>query len=249
MQIQLIRNATLRLTYNGHLLLIDPFLAAKHTFDPFDGKDRNPTVDLPVTPEAVIAGVEAVIVSHLHSDHFDAAAQERLPKDIPLFCQPGNDAIIAEKGFQNIQVIADRVEWQGIHITRTAGQHGNGQLAERMGRVSGFVFRAEGEPVVYWAGDTIWYTEVEQVINDQQPDVIITHSGGARFGDSAPIIMDAMQTVAVCQAAPEATVVAVHLEALDHCPVTRAALRSRAQNEGIADERLRIPADGQSITL
>jgi L-ascorbate metabolism protein UlaG (beta-lactamase superfamily) len=31
MRLQLIRNATLRLTYHGQLILIDPYLAPKHT--------------------------------------------------------------------------------------------------------------------------------------------------------------------------------------------------------------------------
>ena len=73
--------------------------------------------------------------------------------------------------------------------------------------------------------------------------------GTARFGDSAPIIMDAEQTVSVCQAAPHAKVVAVHLEALDHCTTSRADLRNLAENHGISLDQLRIPADGKTISF
>ena len=247
MDIQLIRNATLRVRYNGRLLLIDPCLGDKHSIRSFAGISPNPTVDLPMPAEAVIDGAKMVIVSHLHPDHFDEPAQKLLPKALPLFCQPGDEETIRSAGFQNVTPVADSVTWQGITLTRTSGQHGFRELAERMGNVSGFVWQAKGEPTVYWVGDSIWYEPIAQVIADVQPDVIITHSGGARFGDSLPIVMDTDMTLAVCQAAPHATVIAVHIEALDHCPVTRADLRAQATAAGISPSRLIIPADGETI--
>ena len=105
-----------------------------------------------------------------------------------------------------------------------------------MGDASGFVFEAENEPTVYWAGDTIWCEAVAETIHRTQPDVIITHSCGAMWGDHVLIVMDAAQTVAVCRAAPNSTVIATHMEALDHATVTRAALRKYAEAQGIEPE-------------
>ncbi|MDX1522433.1 MAG: MBL fold metallo-hydrolase [Anaerolineae bacterium] len=249
MKLQLIRNATLRLTYNGHLFIIDPYLAAKHSLPSYVGTSPNPLVDLPCTPEEVLAGVEMAIISHLHSDHFDSAAQELLPKSTPIFCQPGDEAKIAGYGFENVTPVETSVTWQGISLTRTPGQHGTGEWIERLGKVSGFILRAEAEPTVYWMGDTIWYDGVARVVAEVQPDVIITHASGAKFGDSDPIVMDAAQTIAVCRAAPQATVIAVHLESLDHGTVSRADLRAQADAEGITADRLRIPADGETLLL
>lgn len=247
MKVQLIRNATLRVTYGGHLWLVDPFLAPKETIRSFAGISQNPTVDLPISPEAVIQDVEMVLVSHLHPDHFDDVAVELLPKTGPILCQPGDEAAIRAKGFETVTAVSPQLTWQGITFTRTPGRHGYGELAERMGTVSGFIWEAAGEPKVYWAGDTVWYEEVTQVIAEHQPDIIITHSSGAKFGDSQPIVMDAAQTVAVCQAVPGAIVVAVHLESLDHGTVTRAGLRAAAAAAQIPEERLRIPADGETL--
>lgn len=249
MQIQLIRNATLRVTYAGHLFLIDPFLAAKHAIESFAGISPNPLVDLPCSPEEVIEDVEMVLVSHLHMDHFDSLAQNLLPKDISIFCQLGDEGKIAETGFRQVTPIDDVITWERITIIRTPGQHGTGKWAERMGRVSGFVFRADGEPTVYWCGDTIWYEQVERVIEDAQPDVIVTHSSGAEFAKDDPIVMDACQTIEVCKAAPQATVIAVHLESLDHGTISRADLRARADHEGIPAGQLLIPADGETLIL
>ncbi|HRQ40019.1 MAG TPA: MBL fold metallo-hydrolase [Chloroflexota bacterium] len=249
MQIQLIRSATLRVRYNGRLFIIDPFLAAKGTVRSFAGIAPNPIVELPCTPEEAIAGAEMALISHLHVDHFDDTAVAVLPKDLPILCQPGDEGRIMEKGFTAVTPITHSHTWQGITFTRTPGQHGTGEVGQRMGQVSGFVWQAAGEPTVYWAGDTIWYEAVAEIIRAVQPDVIITHSSGAKFGDSDPIVMDAAQTIAVCTAASQATVIAVHLESLDHGTVSRADLRAAAQLQAIAPERLRIPQDGETITL
>ncbi len=249
MEIQLIRNATLRVRVNGRLFLIDPCLGDKHSIRSFAGISPNPTVNLPMPAADVIDGAEMAIISHLHPDHFDEPAKELLPKNLPIYCQPGDEESIRSAGFEQVTPIADNVTWEGITFTRTSGQHGFDELAERMGHVSGFVWQAPGEVTVYWVGDSVWYEPVAEVIATVQPDIIITHSGGARFGDSPPIVMDAEMTLAVCQAAPKATVIAVHMEALDHCPVTRADLRDQATAAGIPPNRLLIPADGEVITI
>ncbi len=249
MQIQLIRNATLRLTYGGQLLLIDPYFAPKHTLPAYADKSMNPLVDLPITPDEIVDGVQAVIVSHLHSDHWDGAAKDALPKNLPLFCQPGNEDSIRGDGFEDVRPIQDQVVWNGITITRTEGQHGDAQTVRLMGPVSGFVFEAEGEPRLYWAGDTIWYEAVEQVVHEKQPDVIISHSCGARWKGSAPIVMDAEQTVALCKAAAKSLIIATHMEALDHATVSREDLRRYADAHGISAQQLLIPADGEVIAF
>ncbi len=248
MQIRLIRNATMRLTYNGRELLLDPFLAPSKTLESFAGISPNPIVDLPCPAAEVLAGAEAVVLSHLHIDHFDPLAQESLAKEIPLFCQPGNEERIAAMGFKDIRPIIDAVTWHRIHINRCPGRHGSGDLAERMGLVSGFVFRAAGQPTLYWTGDTVWYSEVKLTIEQFRPDVIITHSSGAKLGDSDPIVMDAQQTIKVWQAAPQATIVAVHMESLDHGTVSRDYLRKIADEAAIRSDQLLIPADGERIS-
>lgn len=43
-------------------------------------------VPLPVPVEDLVK-VDAVIVTHLHSDHFDDAAMEALPRSLPIFAQ------------------------------------------------------------------------------------------------------------------------------------------------------------------
>lgn len=105
MKITHIRNATLIVEYGGKTFLIDPMLAEKGTYPPFPNSIRqdqnNPLVNLPISVEEIIADVDAVIVTHLHLDHFDDAAKQALPKDIKMFVQNEEDAaVVKEAGFK-----------------------------------------------------------------------------------------------------------------------------------------------------
>lgn len=111
MRLHLIRNATLRLTYAGRLLLIDPYLAPKHSRPSFTGASLNPTADLPLSTDAILDGVELVIVSHLHSDHFDPVAHALVPTHLPLVCQPGDEDTIRDKGFVDVQPLTASITW------------------------------------------------------------------------------------------------------------------------------------------
>ena len=249
MDINLIRNATMVITYAGVTFLTDPMFSPKDEMDPFAGIARNPTTELLTPIDSIINGIQGVIVSHLHPDHFDPAASSALPKDLPLLCQPGDETQLTETGFLNVTPVDGSHTWQGITITRTGGMHGEGEILKMMGNVSGFVFQAENEPTLYWVGDSIWWDEVAEVINRFSPDVIITHSGGATIPGYDPIIMNGEQTLAVAHAAPAAKIVAIHMEALDHCPVGRSELRKLAGESNVSPTRLLIPADGETISF
>ena len=248
MQLQLIRNATLRLAYGGATILVDPYFAPKHSLPSFTGRSQNPMVELPMAVEDILKGVELVIVSHLHTDHFDAVAKESVPKHWPLICQPGDESTIRAAGFTDVTPLAGEITWRGIRITRREGNHGTGAVLDKMGPVMGFTLEAEGEPSVYWAGDTVLYPPVLQTIRTFEPDVIVTHSCGAMW-DNTLIVMDAEQTVETAEIAPRATVIATHMEALDHATVSRDALSAHAASRRLSRERLLVPADGELLTL
>jgi len=237
----------MRITYAGCTFLTDPMLAPKGDFEAFAGIARNPTVELPFQLEEIVEGIESIFVSHDHPDHFDKTASAALPKMIPAFCQPGDEGKLTGEGFQAVIPIETSCTWEGITITRTDGQHGSGKVLKFIGKVSGFVFQASGEPTVYWVGDSIWCEPVKNTIEKFQPDIIITHSGGAKLPGFETIIMDAGQTLTTLDASPEAVVVAIHLEALDHCNVSREMLHQMADAAAISSSRLMIPKDGETI--
>lgn len=249
MKIQLVRNATMKINYAGKTILADPMLSKKGEIQSFAGIAPNPTVELPIPIEEITKGIDVVLVSHTHPDHFDKPAMELLSKQLPVFCQKPDENLLKENGFQNVTVVDKTVIWENITITKTGGKHGSGDILQMMGEVSGFILQAKGEPTVYWIGDAIWGEEVENSIKTYNPDIIITHSGGAVIPGHNPILMDANETITVLKSAPNAKVIAIHMEALDHCTVSRNSLRELADNKSIIKERLIIPKDGETVTV
>jgi L-ascorbate metabolism protein UlaG (beta-lactamase superfamily) len=251
MRLRLIRHATLLLEYNRHTLLVDPMLdpaEARPAIQNSPNARANPLVDLPIPVEEALSGIEAALVTHTHTDHWDSTAAQRLPKQIPLFGQPEDEAGFHSQGFTQLQSVTPSVRWEGIEIIRTGGQHGKGHIAKAMAPVSGFVLRAVAEPTLYIAGDSIWCDEVQQAIRDHQPRVIVVNAGAAQFLEGAPITMTADDVIHTCQAAPDAQVIAVHMEAINHCLLTRADLAFQLEAARTIGQ-VAIPQDGDWVEL
>ena len=252
MKLQLIRNATFKMHYAGKTLLIDPMLCAKETFSPFvPGLKKNPTVDLKMNADDVLEDIDAVLVTHSHPDHFDSATAEKLDKNFKIFGTPADKDFFSKQGFINIEQIESSSKWQDIQITRIEGQHGSGSILKFMGKVSGYVLKAKAEPTIYIVGDSILTDDVKNAIQEQKPDIIVTNSGGGIIPnyEDFPVIMDAEQTIQVAKLAPQAKIIAVHLESIDFCRVTRKSLREYAEKNNIDKERLIIPEDSEIIII
>ena len=256
--LQQVRNATVKITYGDTTFLIDPMLAKKGAYPGFENTYRsnlrNPLVDLPESPDKVISGVDAVIVTHTHLDHWDDAAQKALPKDIPLFTQHEDDAqLIRSQGFKNVRVLTDEAEFGGVKITKTGGQHGTDEmyavpaLAKPLGEAMGVVFQAPGYKSLYLAGDTIWRKEVDQAIEKYHPEVIVLNAGKAKMtGFEGAIIMGEEDVLRAAQTAKDAKIVAVHMDAVNHMSLSREELRNYVKKQGI-ESRVDIPEDGAAL--
>lgn len=251
MNIQLIRNATLRVEYAGKTFLVDPFLADKGAYPPFPNSARqdqnNPLIELPISLDAVLSGIDAVILTHLHMDHYDQVAKEVLPKDIKLFVQDDADkSTIENDGFTNVEVLSETTTFQGISLVKTKGEHGRGEILNIAGNVCGIVFKHDAEQTLYVAGDTVWYDEVEKTIQQHSPSIIVVNAGDNQFLQGGSLIMNEEDVYALHQATPEATIIAVHMEAVNHWNLSRDDLKDYARVHGFAD-KLIVPEDGEAI--
>jgi len=239
-RLRLIRHATVLLSTGGKTILVDPMLDPAGARPPVENTPNqrdNPLVELPEPAAVVVQGLDAIVVTHLHQDHFDATAAALLPKDVPLFCAPDDSETLRGHGFADVRPVDDRVEWEGMAITRTAGVHGP------LGPSPGFVIDS-----LYVAGDTVWCDEVRAALDEHRPAVVVVNASGARFLEGGPLVMTVDDVVAVARHAPDAHVVAVHLEAINHCLETRADLHQRLHEEDLTSQ-VTVPENGAVVPL
>lgn len=248
MEIQLIRHATMVIGIKGQRLLLDPMFSPPGTMSAIPGVKNisdNPLTPLPVDMAALLHP-SAILLTHTHRDHLDNVAMEVLPGNTPVLCQPTDVEKLNGAGFSELLPVENSRVWQGLTIHRTGGQHGTGDIGKSMGPVSGFVLEAEAEPRLYITGDTIWCSEVETALTNHKPEVIICFAGEARFSTGDPITMGKEDIARICRLAPRAKVLVVHLEAWNHCGLSRDEIREYLKDNALA-EQVHVPDDGESF--
>lgn len=256
MKIKQIRNATMIISYAGKKFLIDPMLGEKGVYPPFPGTHNqhlnNPTVELPVSIEELLK-VDAVIVTHIHLDHFDPAAIEIIPKDMKIFAQNENEADqMKQFGFNNVEVLKkEGTVFGNIRLIKTPAKHFSDESIVELYRelntadeACGVIFNGDKEKTLYIMGDTVWYDEIKSIINKYNPDVIAVNAGNAQFVDGRYLIMSKEDFFETTKAAPNAQFLATHMEAVNHLMVSRKELRAYSEEKGFSN-RLSIPADGE----
>lgn len=265
MKLQEIRNATIKLTYAGITFLIDPWLAPRgangafgmgintdaHCVDERSQDVINPMCGLPLSTTEILSGVDVHVITHLHFDHIDISDNGTvgapLDKTIPVIAQNSEDAkILRKSGFTDIRPFdKTSMRYQDVSMTKTPCRHG---LVKPCGNAMGIIFQNPNEPTVYLAGDTIWYEDIAAVIAKHQPDVIILNCCGANLLHYGRLIMNEEDLYLTAQAAPDAKIIAVHMDTISHGTISRHDLRIRTDSYGLAD-RVFIPEDGETLTF
>lgn len=90
--------------------------------------------------------------------------------------------------------------------------------------------------------------EVAETIAMYHPDVIVTNNCAAMLVDNGRLIMDDNDLEKVCATAPEAVIIASHMDNVPHATLTRKTLDEKLKEKGIR-ERVRIPEDGESYWI
>lgn len=255
MKITQLRNATIVVEYDQHVILVDPMLAPQGAIPPLKYRSRprrrNPLVDLPENAPAILERVTHCLITHCqkgHFDHLDRAAVKWLrSRAIPIFCMEGDAAFLARKGLKVMPLKAQggSQAFLGGSVVPVPCVHGRGVVGKLMAHGYGYFIQWPGEPSLYIAGDTIVTPTVEQLLRTRQPDVSVLPAGGANFDLGGEIIMGAADMVTASQISRH-KVIANHLEALDHCPVTRKQLGELRAQENL-EGRLLIPDNGETM--
>lgn len=212
--------ATVIIRYAGFTILTDPnFLhQGDHIhlgYGLMATRRTNPAIEIEALPP-----LDFVLLSHLHADHFDRVAEQKLDKNVPIVTTDHAAKSLRKKGFQATHGLET---WEAITITKgTAslqitsmpGRHGPGVLAAALPPVMGSMVEfKEGEQTrlrLYITGDTLVYDQIKEIPRRYpEIDIALMHLGGTRaFG--ILVTMDARQGVQALQIIAPRTAIPIH---------------------------------------
>ena len=167
--------ATTLMSYGGFTVLTDPnFLHRGQRA--YLGKGLwSRRLTEPAMQPADLPPLDAVVLSHLHGDHFDRIARRGLSRDLPVVTTRPSARTLRRWGFEQAVALDT---WQTHELVKdggTAAGHGGagpprarpgaGALPEVMGSVLEFVPAPGGEPplTVYVTGDTLMIDDLREV--------------------------------------------------------------------------------------
>lgn len=165
--------------------------------------------------------LDAIVLSHLHGDHFDRIARRELDRIPPVFTTPPAARRLNRWGFraQAMTTWQTRsIERDGarLHLTAVPGQHAPGPAAHLLPDVMGTVLELEvaGRIArrVYVTGDTLYRDVLAEVTTRcGHVDALVIHLGGTRILGML-VTMDAAQGARLVQTIRPSLTVPVHFD-------------------------------------
>jgi len=236
------------------VILIDPMLGSKGTLATFTffrfKAQKNPIVSLPYSCNKILKKVTHCLITHKHPDHLDPEAERFLnEKKIPVTCSFKDEILFKKKGLNVVQSLDywKKTIFLGGTIEGIPARHGYGFVAKPMGNVMGFYIKLPNQKTIYLSSDTIYTDAVDKVLKEYKPDISVIACGSAQLDVFKPLLMTMKDIIKFIKNSPN-IVIANHLEAVNHCPTTREALRNEIKKHHI-NKKVNIPMDGEIIKI
>lgn len=253
--LEFIGTATTLLRLGPHTVLTDPDFRARGDRAYLGNGLFSKRRTSPALQPEQLPPLDGVVLSHLHADHFDGVARERLDKELPVLTTPAASRRLGRWGFGAAHGMST---WEtvrlaeGLTVTAVPGQHAPSLARPLLPPVMGSVLEATGEDGapfrVYVTGDTIhrpWLREVQDRLGPL--DAMVIHLGGTRaFG--LLVTMDGEQGAALVDLLRPPVTVPVHH---DDYTVFRSPLSdflAACRDRGL-DGRVRTVGRGETVTL
>ncbi len=253
-----IGTATVLIRYGGFTILTDPnFLhrgeEARLGYGVRSARLTDPALEIDELPR-----LDLVVLSHLHGDHFDQVAQERLDRDLPIVTTRQGAVGLEQKGFRRARGLR---RWQRLRVTKgdqelritsLPGQHSPAPVGALLPQVMGSLleFGPEASPSlrVYITGDTLIHRSLHEIPRRfPSIDLALVHLGGTRIL-GLKLTMDGADGVELLRIVRPGTAVPIHY---DDYPVFRSPLEEFTREVKAAglEDRVRYLRRGESVSL
>ncbi|OLF16297.1 MBL fold metallo-hydrolase [Actinophytocola xanthii] len=187
----------------------------------------------PAMRPADLPPLTAVVLSHLHGDHFDRVARRELDRDVPIVTTQHAARALSRGGFREslglstwaTETFSDGEE--SLRVTAVPARHTAGPLNTLLPEVMGSVLEYRAAPDatllrIYVSGDTIMHADLT-LVRERFPvlDLAVVHLGGTRVLGML-LSMDEKQGVDLIELLGPSTAVPVHYDdyGLFHSPIS-----------------------------
>jgi L-ascorbate metabolism protein UlaG (beta-lactamase superfamily) len=212
----------------------------------------------PSLQPADLPRLDAVLLSHLHGDHFDRVARAQLDRSLPVLTTSAAARTLTSWGFAAARPM---ITWESVRlddpeaslsITSVPGQHAPGPLRPVLPPVMGSVLELDdgsGSPFrLYVSGDTLCRPWLREVVARTGPlDAAVVHLGGTRVL-GVLVTMDGKQGADLVRLLLPRVTVPVHF---DDYTVFRSPLQDfldRCRARGVPSE-IRTVTRGATVSL
>ncbi|GHF60700.1 L-ascorbate metabolism protein UlaG (beta-lactamase superfamily) [Amycolatopsis bartoniae] len=177
----------------------------------------------PAAQLAQLPPLDAVVLSHLHGDHFDRVARRDLAATVPILTTSHAAHRLSRKGFREtvpLETWASETLTDGgaaLTVTAVPARHAPGLLQRVLPPVMGSIWTYTAAPGadplrIYVSGDTVVHDELRQIRERSQDiDLAIVHLGGTRVL-GVLVTMDDRQGVDLLELLRPAHAVPVHFD-------------------------------------
>ena len=236
-------NATTLLRLGSFTLLTDPAFGHRGSrvylgYGAWTKRLRDPALDV-----LDMAQVDAVLLSHLHSDHFDPEARRALEPTMPILTTPQAERKLRRKRFVAVHGLPtwECHEWsrdrQRLRVTAVPGRHGPGFVDHLLPDVMGSVVELEIDGRcalrLYITGDTLHDRALEEVPRRfGDIDAMLIHLGGTRLLGML-LTMDDRQGVAHTELIRPRITVPIHFDDYKVMKSPLSDFLTRAEQHGL----------------
>ena len=258
--LQFIGNATTIIRYGELTLLTDPNflhrgqraylgngLLTKRLQDPALRVDELPALD-------------AIVLSHLHGDHWDRVAQRGLDHDLPIITTADASKRLQRRGFPRatgLRTWGRQTLFQGstmVTVTAMPGRHAPGILQRLLPPVMGSML--EFGPLdgsvdlrLYISGDTLVIDDLRQIpVRYPDIDTGVFHLGGTTLPGGLMVTMDGKQGADLLELISPRTAVPVHVDDYSVMKSPLSDFKAEVDRRGLGD-RVRYVARGDTLAL
>jgi L-ascorbate metabolism protein UlaG (beta-lactamase superfamily) len=194
-----------------------------------------------------VPALDAVVLSHMHGDHWDRVARKGLDPDTRIVTTPAAARALTRQRFRNSEGLATwqsaQLEKDGcrLRITAVPGRHARGLLERLLPPVMGSMLEYEtpdGTTALrmYVTGDTLLVDDIRQ-IPQRYPaiDVAMLHLGGTTLPGGFVVTMDAREGADMIELTRPRVAVPVHYDDYGVFKSSLSDFRDEVERRGLSD--------------